>query len=104
MFSLGWLATSAVFFQLKLVFGGLSCRMQEPTDKPPSSLTLPLPPLPHARPRSLQSFFGLGQSAEIEIQLADVEKRKKVDVRNEEGKKEKLMLYLDGETVSGKVR
>lgn len=49
------------------------------------------------------SFFGLGQSAEIEIQLADVEKRKKVDVRNEEGKKEKLMLYLDGETVSGKV-
>ena len=27
-----------------------------------------------------------------------------MDVKNEEGKKEKLPLYLDGESVSGKVR
>lgn len=50
-----------------------------------------------------QSFFGLGQSADITIELDDVEKRKKVDVKNEDGKKEKLPLYLDGETVTGKV-
>ena len=50
-----------------------------------------------------QSFFGLGQSADITIELEDVEKRKKVDVKNEDGKKEKLPLYLDGETVTGKV-
>ena len=51
----------------------------------------------------IQSFFGLGQSAEITIELEDQEKRKKVDVKNEDGKKEKLPLYLDGETVTGKV-
>jgi len=46
----------------------------------------------------------LGQSADITIDLEDVEKRKRVDVKNEEGKKEKLLLYFDGESVSGKVR
>ena len=51
----------------------------------------------------VQSFFGLGQSADVTIELEDVEKRKKVDVKNEEGKKEKLFLYYDGESVSGKV-
>ena len=50
----------------------------------------------------LQSFL-FGQSAEISIELDDQEKRKKVDVKNEEGKKEKLPLYFDGESVSGKV-
>ena len=39
----------------------------------------------------------------MKIELGDQEKRKKVDVKNEEGKKEKLPLYLDGETVAGKV-
>ena len=53
-------------------------------------------------PRPLQSFL-FGQSAEISIELDDQDKRKKVDVKNEEGKKEKLPLYLDGESVSGKV-
>ena len=53
---------------------------------------------------SLQSFFGFGQSAEIEIELANSATRKQVDVKNEDGKKEKLFLYYDGETVSGKVR
>jgi len=45
----------------------------------------------------------LGGGADIQISLNDVEKRKKVDVKNEEGKKEKLPLYLDGETVAGTV-
>ena len=49
-----------------------------------------------------QSFFGLGQGAEIKIELSDTDKRKKVDVKNEEGKK--LPLYYDGESVSGRVR
>jgi len=50
----------------------------------------------------LQSFL-FGQSAEINIELDEQEQRKRVDVKNEEGKKEKLPLYLDGESVSGKV-
>lgn len=37
------------------------------------------------------------------IELSDTEKRKKVDVKNEDGKKEKLPLYFDGESVSGRV-
>lgn len=53
---------------------------------------------------SSQSFFGFGQSAEVEIELANSENRKQVDVKNEDGKKEKLFLYYDGETVAGKVR
>ena len=51
----------------------------------------------------IQSFFGLGSGAEIIIRLDDVDKRKKVDVKNEEGKKEKLPLYFDGESVKGSV-
>ena len=50
-----------------------------------------------------QSFLGFGSSAEIVIDLTEAEKRKKVDVKNEDGKKEKLPLYLDGENVTGKV-
>lgn len=53
---------------------------------------------------SSQSFFGFGQSAEVEIALANSGNRKQVDVKNEDGKKEKLFLYYDGETVAGKVR
>lgn len=52
----------------------------------------------------LQSFFGFGQSAEIEIELNGADKRKQVDVKNEDGKKERLYLYYDGESVTGKVR
>ena len=51
---------------------------------------------------SPQSFFGLGASAEVEVTLSDYEKRKKVEIRNEDGKKEKLFLFYDGETVAGK--
>lgn len=52
---------------------------------------------------SLQSFFGFGQSADIEIELTNSASRKQVDVKNEDGKKEKLFQYYDGESVSGKV-
>lgn len=51
----------------------------------------------------LQSFFGFGQSADIEITLDGAETRKTADIKSEDGKKERHLLYLDGETVSGKV-
>jgi vacuolar protein sorting-associated protein 26 len=35
--------------------------------------------------------------------LEGADKRKQIEVRNEEGRKEKLLLYYDGETVKGKV-
>lgn len=50
------------------------------------------------------SFFGLGQGAEVSVELENTEKRKKVEVLTEEGKRTKLPLYYDGESVVGKVR
>lgn len=49
------------------------------------------------------SFFGFGQTADIEIVFDDADKRKVAEVKTDDGKKEKLLLYYDGETVSGKV-
>ncbi|GLH07960.1 Vacuolar protein sorting-associated protein 26 [Gryllus bimaculatus] len=49
------------------------------------------------------SFFGFGQSAEIDIVLDGTDGRKKADIKTEEGKKERHLLYYDGETVAGKV-
>ncbi|XP_043853488.1 vacuolar protein sorting-associated protein 26B [Dromiciops gliroides] len=49
------------------------------------------------------SFFGFGQSAEVEILLSDAESRKRAEHKTEDGKKEKYFLFYDGETVSGKV-
>ncbi|VEN61828.1 unnamed protein product [Callosobruchus maculatus] len=49
------------------------------------------------------SFFGFGQSAEIDVYLDGQETRKTAEVKTEDGKKERLLLYYDGETVSGKV-
>ncbi|XP_012269243.1 vacuolar protein sorting-associated protein 26B-like [Athalia rosae] len=49
------------------------------------------------------SFFGFGQSAEIEIILDGGETRKTADIKSEDGKKERHLLYYDGETVSGKI-
>ncbi|KAB0791552.1 hypothetical protein PPYR_03352 [Photinus pyralis] len=49
------------------------------------------------------SFFGFGQSADIDICLDGQDSRKKVEVKTEDGKKELMLLYYDGETVSGKV-
>lgn len=37
------------------------------------------------------------------IKYADVEKRKLVEVKGEDGNKQKLPLYYDGETVAGEV-
>lgn len=49
------------------------------------------------------SFFGFGQSADIDIILDGAESRKMADMKTEDGKKEKFYLYYDGESVSGKV-
>ncbi|XP_015596412.1 vacuolar protein sorting-associated protein 26B-like isoform X1 [Cephus cinctus] len=49
------------------------------------------------------SFFGFGQSADIEITLDGVDTRKTADIKSEDGKKERHLLYYDGETVSGKI-
>lgn len=50
-----------------------------------------------------QSFFGFGQSAEVEILLDGQETRKTAEIKTEDGKKERYYLYYDGETVAGKV-
>ena len=50
-----------------------------------------------------QSFFGFGQSAEIEVALDGQETRKTAEIKTEDGKKERHFLYFDGETVSGQV-
>lgn len=49
------------------------------------------------------SFFGFGQGAEIDIVLDGTETRKMAEIKSEDGKKERHLLYYDGETVSGKV-
>ena len=51
-----------------------------------------------------QSFFGFGQSAEIDIVLEGQDSRKTAEIKTEDGKKERYYLYYDGETVGGKVR
>ncbi|KAL3199374.1 hypothetical protein MRX96_014019 [Rhipicephalus microplus] len=49
------------------------------------------------------AFFGLGQSADIDIILNGTENRKMAEIKTEDGKKEKHLLYYDGESVSGKI-
>lgn len=49
------------------------------------------------------SFFGFGQSADVEIVLNGTENRPLAEIKTEDGKKEKHLLYYDGESVSGKV-
>uniref|UniRef100_A0A1B6L663 Vacuolar protein sorting-associated protein 26 n=1 Tax=Graphocephala atropunctata TaxID=36148 RepID=A0A1B6L663_9HEMI len=49
------------------------------------------------------SFFGFGQSAEITVVLDGADSRKQADIKTEDGKKERHLLYYDGESVSGKV-
>lgn len=48
------------------------------------------------------NFFGFGQSAEIDIVFDGQDSRKKAEIKTED-KKEKYLLYYDGETVMGKV-
>jgi vacuolar protein sorting-associated protein 26 len=47
--------------------------------------------------------LGFGQSAEIDIIFDGAENRKMAEIKTEDGKKEKHLLYYDGDTVSGKV-
>lgn len=49
------------------------------------------------------NFLGFGQSADIDIVFDGSETRKWAEVKTEDGKKEKHLLYYDGESVSGKV-
>lgn len=49
------------------------------------------------------SFFGFGQSADLDIVLNDADTRKKAEHKGEDGKKDKYFLFYDGESVSGKV-
>lgn len=51
----------------------------------------------------MQSFFGFGQSADVEIVLDGVENRPLAEIKAEDGKKERHPLYYDGESVTGKV-
>ena len=48
-------------------------------------------------------LFGWGQQIDIYIKFADEDTRKKVQIRNEEGRYEENLLYFDGESVSGEV-
>lgn len=50
-----------------------------------------------------QSFFGFGQSADIDVILDGRDTRKYAEIKAEDGRKEKHLLYYDGESVSGKV-
>ena len=50
-----------------------------------------------------QSFFGFGQSAEIDIILDGADTRKMAELKSEEGKRERYYLFFDGESISGKV-
>ncbi|KAL1130669.1 hypothetical protein AAG570_011911 [Ranatra chinensis] len=52
---------------------------------------------------AFQSFFGFGQSADIEIVLDGTENRPLAEIKTEDGKKERHLLYYDGESVAGKV-
>lgn len=49
------------------------------------------------------SFFGFGQTAIVDIVLDNQENIPQVEIKDEEGKKEKLYLFYDGETVKGQV-
>lgn len=49
------------------------------------------------------NFLRFGQSADIDIVFDGAENRQHADIKTEDGKKEKYLLYYDGETVSGKV-
>ncbi|KAK7098465.1 vacuolar protein sorting-associated protein 26B-like [Littorina saxatilis] len=49
------------------------------------------------------SFFGFGQSADVDIVLEGQETRKTAEIKTEDGKKERYYLYFDGETVAGKI-
>jgi vacuolar protein sorting-associated protein 26 len=49
------------------------------------------------------SFFGFGPTIDIDILLDGQETRKTAEIKTEDGKLETHYLYLDGETIGGKV-
>ncbi|CAG0894251.1 unnamed protein product [Cyprideis torosa] len=49
------------------------------------------------------SFFGFGQSADLDIILDGSDTRKMAEIRGDDGRKERNYLFYDGESVSGKV-
>ncbi|PIK57825.1 putative vacuolar protein sorting-associated protein 26B-like [Apostichopus japonicus] len=49
------------------------------------------------------SFLGFGQGADIDIVLDDASTRKQAEIKTEDGRKEKLYLFYDGESITGKV-
>jgi len=51
----------------------------------------------------MASLFGLGATADIEINLHGEDSRKLVEVKVDKDKKAKYPLYFDGESVGGKV-
>lgn len=59
-------------------------------------------------PLAAMSFFGFGQSADVEIELHSVDGRGKVEQKSDDdgadAKKDSLPLYYDGESISGEVR
>ena len=66
-------------------------------------MTLPLYIMVDSCFHFVQSFFGFGQSADIDIVLEGQDSRKTAEIKTEDGKKERYYLYFDGETVTGKV-
>lgn len=68
--------------------------------RPPAEPRGPRPPPAAA---GAMTFFGFGQTPELELVLSDAESRRRVEHKTEEGKKEKYFLFYDGETVSGRV-
>ncbi|KFB48702.1 AGAP006139-PA-like protein [Anopheles sinensis] len=50
-----------------------------------------------------QNFLRFGQSADIDIIFDGAENRQQAEIKTEDGKKDKYLLYYDGETVGGKV-
>jgi vacuolar protein sorting-associated protein 26 len=51
----------------------------------------------------LQSLFGLSTPVDIEVTFTNEEQRKHMEVKVEKDKKENYPVFLDGESVSGKV-
>ncbi|VFV43396.1 vacuolar protein sorting-associated protein 26b [Lynx pardinus] len=109
----GWL--SVLLSAAPHPVGGCGHARQGSALPPSNCIDRPRPSLPPAArahwtlassgalPGGEMSFFGFGQSVEVEILLNDAESRKRAEHKTEDGKKEKYFLFYDGETVSGKV-
>ncbi|KAI8379940.1 vacuolar protein sorting-associated protein 26-domain-containing protein [Choanephora cucurbitarum] len=52
---------------------------------------------------SMASLFGLSTPVDIEVSFSNEEQRKHVEVKVEKDRKQNFPVYLDGESVSGKV-